>query len=100
MEEWTIETWKEKAKNHEVTALYLYTPFCGTCKVASKMLEVVEVLLPQIPIGKANINFLEDFAFEQQIESVPCLLITKNGKEHEKVYAFESVQNLYEKLRL
>ncbi len=55
---------------------------------------------PHIPIGKGNINFLEEFAYEQQIESVPCLLITKDGKVHEKVYAFKSVQNLYEKLIL
>lgn len=100
MEEWTIETWKEKAETHEVAAFYLYTPFCGTCMVAFKMMEVVEALLPEIPMGKANLNFLEEFAFEQQIESVPCLLITKNGKVHEKVYAFKSVQNLYEKLTL
>ncbi|MED3662362.1 thioredoxin family protein [Ureibacillus sp. FSL K6-8385] len=100
MEEWTINTWKEKMKNHEVTAFYLYTPFCGTCKVASKMLEVIEELLPNIPIGKADINFLEDFAFEQKIESVPCLIITKNGEIREKIYAFKSVPNLYEKLTL
>lgn len=100
MEEWTVDTWEEKAKHLEITAFYLYTPFCGTCKVATTMLEVVEKLLPNIPIGKANINFLKEFAYKYRIESVPCLIITKNGKVHEKVYAFKSVQNLYEKLIL
>jgi thioredoxin 1 len=100
MEEWTIENWEEKVNENDITAFYLYTPICGTCKIASKMMEVIEELLPHIPIGKGNINFLEEFAYKQQIESVPCLLITKDGKVHEKVYAFKSVQNLYEKLIL
>ena len=72
---------------------------CGTCAVASRMMEVIENLLPHIPIGKANINFLEQLAFDNQIESVPCLLISKNGEIVEKVYAFQSVPNLYEKLK-
>ncbi|NLY79326.1 MAG: thioredoxin family protein [Lysinibacillus sp.] len=100
MEEWSRKEWEEIVKNNEITAFYLYTPMCGTCIVASKMMEVIEQLLPDMPIGKANINFMEDLAFDYKIESVPCLLISRNGKVEEKVYAFQSIPNLYEKLRL
>lgn len=100
LEEWSRKEWEEIVKNNEITAFYLYTPMCGTCIVASKMMEVIEQLLPDMPIGKANINFMEDLAFDYKIESVPCLLISRNGKVEEKVYAFQSIPNLYEKLRL
>ncbi|HWL23205.1 MAG TPA: thioredoxin family protein [Ureibacillus sp.] len=99
MEEWNRKQWEQMKEQSEATAFYLYTPMCGTCAVASKMMEVIENVIPDIPIGKANINFLEDLAMELQIESVPCLLISRNGVLQEKIYAFQSVQNIYEKLK-
>lgn len=100
MQEWTKEQWEEMVNTNDVTAFYLYTPMCGTCHVASQMMEVIEELLPNVVIGKANINFLGQFAFDYQIESVPCLVVTKQGKVVEKIYAFKSTPNLYEKLRI
>ncbi|WP_010306681.1 thioredoxin family protein [Kurthia senegalensis] len=98
MEDWTREQWEEQMASHERTAFYLYTPMCGTCAVASKLMDVTQQILPQIPMGKANLNFIEQIAYDYQIESVPCLLISENGQLREKVYAFQSVPNLYEKI--
>ncbi|SOC41085.1 thioredoxin family protein [Ureibacillus acetophenoni] len=99
MEEWNRQLWEKKCEENEVTAFYLYTPMCGTCAVASKMMGVVEQVISDVPIGQANLNFLEDLAMDLKIESVPCLLISRHGKIEEKIYAFESVQNIYEKLK-
>ncbi|HWK24642.1 MAG TPA: thioredoxin family protein [Ureibacillus sp.] len=98
MEEWTKENWEQQQESNPLVAFYLYTPMCGTCAVASKMLDVIESLLPDLPLGKANINYLENVAMDYQIESVPCLLISDKGNI-EKVYAFQSVPFLYEKLK-
>ncbi|MFC7687907.1 thioredoxin family protein [Ureibacillus sp. GCM10028918] len=98
MKEWTTENWVQQQEQNAFVALYLYTPMCGTCAVASKMLEVIENLLPDLPLGKANINYLETLAMDYQVESVPCLLISEHGNV-EKVYAFQSVPFLYEKLK-
>ena len=99
MEEWNREQWEQNVVQNNVTAFYLYTPMCGTCAVASKMMKVIENVVTEIPIGQANINFLEDLAIEYKIESVPCLLISRKGNVEEKIYAFQSVQNIYEKLK-
>ena len=99
MKEWKIDDWNEQLANHDVVAFYLYTPMCGTCAVASKMLDVIENLLPELPIGKANINFHQSFALDNQIESVPCLLIGRKDQKIEKIYAFQSVPYLYDKLK-
>ena len=99
MNEWTVEQWQQQANSNNLTAYYLYTPMCGTCAVASKMLDVVEQLLPNLPLGKANINFTGSLPQKLQIESVPCLLITKDGVVTNKVYAFQSVPHLYELLK-
>ena len=99
MEEWSKEQWETAKQSGQKAAFYLYTPMCGTCAVASKMMSIIEQLLPQLQIGKANINFLEHIAYEHQIESVPCLLISDGGKVTEKIYAFQSVPFLYELLK-
>ncbi|MBD8522687.1 MULTISPECIES: thioredoxin family protein [Lysinibacillus] len=99
MEEWSKEQWETALQSGEKAAFYLYTPMCGTCAVASKMMSIVEQLLPHLKLGKANINFLEQIAIEHQIESVPCLLVCDGGKVTEKIYAFQSVPFLYELLK-
>lgn len=99
MKEWTHQEWQEAMKNERVAAFYLYTPMCGTCAVASKMLTVTEALLPAVAIGKGNVNFMEELAMQYEVESVPCLLIARNGKYAQKLYAFQSVPNLYEILK-
>ena len=71
---------------------------CGTCAVASKMMEVISVMKPEIPIGKADLNYVQDFAIDYEIESVPCLLITKGWHCTGKIYAFQSVPDLLEKI--
>jgi len=76
--------------------LYLFTPMCGTCMVASKMLTVVEAMNSNISIGKMDLNYAPQLAEEYKIESVPCLLIFKDGQLQEKIYRFESVPNLLE----
>lgn len=99
MKEWTQNEWQEAMKTERVAAFYLYTPICGTCAIASKMMTVVEELLPDVAIGKGNVNYLEDLAMQYEVESVPCLLIARDGEYAQKLYAFQSVPNLYEILK-
>ena len=77
METWTREQWEMALKEFPEAVYYLYTPMCGTCAVASKMMEVISVMKPEIPIGKADLNYVQDIAVDYEIESVPCLLIRK-----------------------
>lgn len=86
---------------HQFNGLvYAYTPMCGTCAVASKMVTVIEELIPNLPVVKMNVNFNQPLAEELMIESVPSLLIFKDGIAKHKIYAFQSVPFLYEKINL
>jgi thioredoxin-like negative regulator of GroEL len=84
--------------DEQAFALYFYTPLCGTCQVASKMLDVVEQLKTGYSFGKADLNFMPEMAKKFSIESVPCLLLFQNGRVIEKLYAFHSVPYIYEKM--
>ncbi|MFK2826478.1 thioredoxin family protein [Bacillus sp. B190/17] len=81
-----------------LTAIYAYTPMCGTCQLAGKMVRVVEKVTTAFVWLHIDLNYYESFAVEQMIESVPCLLVFKDGQLVEKMYAFHSVPHLYEKL--
>ncbi|MCM3161210.1 MULTISPECIES: thioredoxin family protein [Bacillaceae] len=94
--------WKEKEltlpkKGIQIT--YLYTPMCGTCQVAKKMLTVVDEMIPTLDIYSVNLNYYPEDAKRLGIESVPCLIITENGEMKEKVYAFQSVTHLFDLIK-
>jgi thioredoxin 1 len=99
-----MEEWNEQDLNMAIQwkrsfCFYLYTPMCGTCQVASRILEVSLQLFPDITCGKMNLNLTRHIPEQYQIESVPCLLIFKNGTLHKKVYAFQSVPYICEILK-
>ncbi|OXS77569.1 thioredoxin family protein [Domibacillus enclensis] len=80
-------------------ALYLYTPMCGTCQVAGKMLDVIEAMKVEVPIERINLNYHEELSQQFEVESVPCLLLLQEGKLSKKIYAFQSVPYIYEEIQ-
>jgi thioredoxin 1 len=75
--------------------IYFYTPLCGTCKLAKRMLDIVETAIPELNIQSCNINTASEIAEKYSIESVPCLIVFKDGEIKEKIYAFQSVDYIY-----
>lgn len=98
MNDWNLDEVSSFLKNHSSGLIYFYTPLCGTCQVASRMLHVIENIV-DVKIGKMNLNFYPELAGKFEIESVPCLLLIKDGEMVEMIYAFHSVPFLYEKIK-
>ncbi|MDT8859952.1 thioredoxin family protein [Alkalihalobacillus sp. MEB130] len=90
---------KMLANRDPVTAVFVYTPLCGTCKLASKMMTVVESALEPFPIFSLNINHSPAFAQNWKIKSVPCLLLFQKGLGVERIYAFHSIGYLHSMLK-
>ncbi|MGE6630002.1 thioredoxin family protein [Bacillus sp. NPDC077027] len=80
----------------DIFLLYLYTPFCGTCQLAKKMLTVVDKMQQDVPFYENNLNYSPNIAKALEIESVPCYLLFKKGELVKKGYAFHSVPYLHE----
>jgi thioredoxin-like negative regulator of GroEL len=98
MNEWNLDEVSSFLNNHSSGLIYFYTPLCGTCQLASRMLHVIENMV-DVTIGKMNLNFYPELAEKFEIESVPCLLFIKDGELVEMIYAFHSVPFLYEKIK-
>ncbi|UQZ37748.1 thioredoxin [Paenibacillus sp. PK3_47] len=83
-------------------AAFLYTPLCGTCKAARRMLEVAAHLLPEeLDLGSANVNMLPDIVNRFRVSSVPALLVVpaERGSEPEIYYSMGSVERVLEYIR-
>ncbi|WP_053218777.1 thioredoxin family protein [Virgibacillus senegalensis] len=78
--------------------VFIHTPFCGTCKVARKMLSVFEQMEGAAIFYEMNASLFPDFMQNHQIESVPCLLILADGCIQEKIYAFQSLMHIQVKV--
>lgn len=86
-------TEEQLKENHYL--LYIYTPFCGTCHLAKTMLNQIESVHQEAIFLEMNASMYPEFMQEAQIESVPCLLIVDEHQIKEKIYAFQSIGNIY-----
>ena len=75
--------------------IFVHTPFCGTCHVARKILSGIEEKANKTIFYELNAGLFPEFMYDNKVESVPCLLITKEG-EPEKIYSFKSIIELYQ----
>jgi thioredoxin-like negative regulator of GroEL len=82
-------------RGNEKEAVLIYTPLCGTCRLAERMLEIAEAADPSVPMYKLNINFAPVLRDTWKIASIPCLVLIKDGVPVRFEYAMRSVDYLY-----
>lgn len=90
--EWTLS-------HRSSVVIFFHSPLCGTCRLARRMLSITVQSLPGLSVLAADLNVMPDQAHRWEVESVPCLLIVRNGEPVEKMYAFHSVSHLYDRLQ-
>lgn len=73
-----------------------HSPFCGTCRVARRMLEVVEQMNPDIDIYALDLNFSPRFIQKYKVSSTPSVSVFEPGMRGEPrtAYAMQSVPYL------
>src|SRR5699024_12361337 len=78
--------------------IFYYFRFCGTCHVARGFLQKIENTQQEKIFYELNSSLHPRLLQSYQIESVPCLLIIKDGEIKEKIYTFYSIGNIYKYL--
>lgn len=81
-----------------VSYIIYNSPFCGTCKVAKRMLLYIEDTLEDSKFYELNGLTAPDFLQQYNIMSVPCLMVFKDGKPVDRIYTFHSVPYLLKEL--
>lgn len=100
MQEIDTATLHRLCQQNRPFALFIYTPMCGTCKLAERMLFVArEALSGQLPLYRLNINTAPALAERLQITSVPALFLFCGEQVTGRHYALHSVGFLYDVLK-
>ncbi|TFB24483.1 thioredoxin [Filobacillus milosensis] len=85
-----------KKKDYHI--IFVNSPFCGTCKVAKRMLDYIEDTMDQDKFYELNATLAPDLMQKYAIKSVPCLIVFKNGEPIDRLYAFHSVPYLLKEI--
>jgi len=81
-------------------AVFIYTPLCGTCAAARRMLEVVEHMLPEGILSEMNIHDIPELVQQFKISSVPAVMLFDGQQDVPKmVYRMSSVEHLLSEIR-
>lgn len=99
LQEIQMDDIKPLARWQNRQVIYFYTPMCGTCKVARKMLEVVDATMNDVIIYTCDANFAGPLLQSWRVQSIPALAYIERGELVDLQFAFHDVETLYHRLR-
>ncbi|MBF0705884.1 thioredoxin family protein [Alkalihalobacillus hwajinpoensis] len=92
MQDITDESVVSELLQKEGTVFFFYTPFCQTCKIAERMLQIVSSSKGvESHIYSCNLNYFPWVAEALKIQSVPALTVIRDNGGNNTLFAFESV---------
>ena len=78
----TLGEYQEIIDVNSGSLLYFSTPQCNVCKVLKpKISEFIESEFPEIKMGYINSELLPEVAAQNQVFTVPTILVFLDGKE-------------------
>lgn len=71
----------ETIKNKDISLIYFYTSWCGYCKMMDNIIKEISNEYPNLFVGKVNVDFELEIKNKLNINTIPILIIFKNGIE-------------------
>ena len=83
--------------NDKPALVDFWAPWCGPCKALSPILEeITSEMGDQVNIYKVNVDENTELAQEHGVQSIPTILVYKNGSLSETVVGLKSKDELIE----
>ena len=71
---------KDIIESQKTVLLDFYADWCGPCKMLSPIVEEIAEENPQYLVGKINVDNEPELAAAFSVQSIPLLVVMKNGK--------------------
>ena len=90
--------WDEKVLNSDIPVLVdFWAEWCGPCRMVGPIVEqLAQSLKGKVKVSKLNVDQNQDIAEKYNIQSIPSLVLFKNGNEIARIVGF-SPKEKYEK---
>ena len=90
----------EELKASEKTiVLDFYAEWCGPCKMIAPFIEEIALENPDITVAKVDVDKATDLAIEFGIQSIPTIVVFKDGKISSKAIGYRSKEQLIELIK-
>jgi thioredoxin 1 len=85
------------SEENKTVLVDFWAPWCGPCKALTPILEeIADELGEKVGIYKVNVDENTDLAQEHGVQSIPTLLLYKNGSLSETIIGLKSKDELVE----
>lgn len=78
------------ANGSGVILVDFYADWCGPCKMMAPVIEEISQEYKDAKIGKLNVDENQQTAGEFGVQSIPTLVIFKDGKEVDRLIGFQN----------
>ena len=96
----TKDNFKSEVLDSKVPVLVdFWATWCGPCQMMAPILHELEAEMPDVQIGKVNVDEQMDLARQFRVVSIPTLIIFKNGQEVQRMVGVTSKEELKDALK-
>ena len=89
----------EVTKSDKPVLVDFWAVWCGPCQMMAPILHELETEMPDVQIGKVNVDEQMDLARQFRVVSIPTLIIFKNGQEVQCMVGVTSKEELKDALK-
>ena len=89
----------ELTKSDKPVLVDFWAVWCGPCQMMAPILHELETEMPDVQIGKVNVDEQMDLARQFRVVSIPTLIIFKNGQEVQRMVGVTSKEELKDALK-
>ncbi len=75
----------EISESGKTVLVDFWAVWCGPCQMMAPVLQELAAEMPEVKIGKVNVDEQMDLARQFRVVSIPTLIVFKNGQEVKRV---------------
>ena len=90
---------KEVIDSDKTVLLDFWAQWCGPCRMVSPIIEQISDEIPEIKVGKINVDEEQELASKFAVMSIPTLMVFKNGKIAKKSVGAKSKPAILEMIK-